>query len=358
MATISAPETVPESKTLEGRSSLQLYQRRWLLTLILICSLLSSTIIDLATGSANLSPLDVLRLLLQGSPQYDELQQTIFWSIRLPVTLTAIVVGASLGLAGLLMQTVLANPLASPYTLGISAAAGFGAALSILTGFSVGGGLALGTPLLASVMALLACLPIYFMGQRQGMTPQILVLSGIVVLFFFQSLQSLMLFLASPEAMQQIVFWLFGSLLKANMQGVMITGSVLICSLTICLQQAWRLTALSAGEEQAQGLGINVSALRKLAFLLATLLTAASVSFVGTIGFVGLVAPHFACMLVGEDQRYLICVSALCGSLLLVSASIVSKLVLPNGVVPIGIIIALIGVPVLFYFVTKQVKRI
>lgn len=112
-----------------------------------------------------------------------------------------------------------------------------------------------------------------------------------------------------------------------------------------------------SGEEQALGLGINVSALRKLAFLLATLLTAASVSFVGTIGFIGLVAPHFARMLVGEDQRYLIGISALCGSLLLVLASIISKLILPNGVVPIGIIIALIGVPVLFYFVTKQVKR-
>lgn len=144
---------------------------------------------------------------------------------------------------------------------------------------------------------------------------------------------------ASPEAMQQIVFWLFGSLLKANMQGVLMTGSVLACSLVICLQQAWRLTALSAGEEQALGLGINVSALRKLAFLLATLLTAASVSFVGTIGFIGLVAPHFARMLVGEDQRYLIGISALCGSLLLVLASIISKLILPNGVVPIALLL-------------------
>lgn len=141
------------------------------------------------------------------------------------------------------------------------------------------------------------------------------------------------------------------------MQGLAITGGVFICGLFLSLRQAWRLTALSAGEEQAQGLGINVIALRKLAFLLATFLTAASVSFVGTIGFVGLIAPHFARFLVGEDQRYLICISALCGSLLLLCASIVAKLVLPNGVVPIGIVIALIGVPVLFYFVTRQVKH-
>lgn len=102
-------------------------------------------------------------------------------------------------------------------------------------------------------MALLACVPIYLLGQRRGMTPQILVLSGIVVLFFFQSLQSLLLFLASPEAMQQIVFWLFGSLLKANMHGVAITGGVLFCALVVSLRLARRLTALSAGEEQARG---------------------------------------------------------------------------------------------------------
>ncbi|WP_145601859.1 FecCD family ABC transporter permease [Yersinia frederiksenii] len=338
-----------------GRAFLQL--RRGLLTLALLGSLLVAALIDLAVGAVNLNPLDIMRMLWPSSAPSDDLYQVVFWSIRLPMTLTAVVVGASLALAGLLMQTVLANPLASPYTLGISAAAGFGAALSIITGFSLGGTLALGTPLLASLMALLACVPIYMLGQSRGMTPQILVLSGIVVLFFFQSLQSLMLFLASPEAMQQIVFWLFGSLLKANMHGVTITGSVLICSLFISLRQAWCLTALSAGEEQAQGLGINVSALRKVAFLLATLLTAASVSFVGTIGFIGLIAPHFARLLVGEDQRYLICISALCGSLLLLCASIIAKLVLPNGVVPIGIVIALIGVPVLLYFVIRQVKR-
>lgn len=226
--------------------------RRGLLTLALLSALLAATAIDLTVGAAQLGLTDIVRMLWPGSAPGNALHQAVFWSIRLPMTLTALVVGASLALAGLLMQTVLANPLASPYTLGISAAAGFGAALAILTGFSLGGALALGTPLLASLMALLACVPVYLLGQRRGMTPQILVLSGIVVLFFFQSLQSLLLFLASPEAMQQIVFWLFGSLLKANMHGVAITGVVLLCALFVSLRLAWRLTALSAGEEQAQ----------------------------------------------------------------------------------------------------------
>lgn len=229
--------------------------RRGLLTLALLGALLAATAIDLTVGAAQLGLTDIVRMLWPGSAPGNELHQVVFWSIRLPMTLTALVVGASLALAGLLMQTVLANPLASPYTLGISAAAGFGAALAILTGFSLGGALALGTPLLASLMALLACVPIYLLGQRRGMTPQILVLSGIVVLFFFQSLQSLLLFLASPEAMQQIVFWLFGSLLKANMHGVAITGVVLLCALV--RQSAARLAADGAVRRRRAGPGVG-----------------------------------------------------------------------------------------------------
>ncbi|MGP2706161.1 iron chelate uptake ABC transporter family permease subunit, partial [Serratia marcescens] len=130
--------------------------RRGLLTLALLGALLAATAIDLTVGAAQLGLTDIVRMLWPGSAPGNALHQAVFWSIRLPMTLTALVVGASLALAGLLMQTVLANPLASPYTLGISAAAGFGAALAILTGFSLGGALALGTPLLASLMALLA----------------------------------------------------------------------------------------------------------------------------------------------------------------------------------------------------------
>lgn len=330
----------------------QSHQKRLLLCLIMAVLLLIVTLLDLLVGSSGMSIMDVVNAIAQG-PSHDSLHGAIIWAIRLPMTLTALLVGGCLGLAGLLMQTVLANPLASPYTLGLSAAAGFGASLAILTGFSIAGFSWLGVPVLASAMALLAAIPIYLMGSRQGMTPQVLVLTGIVVLFFFQSLQSLMLFLAAPEVLQQIIFWLFGSLLKASWHGIAVTGSVLCLGLIIALQFSWPLTALSAGEEQAQGLGINVNALRKMAFLLATLLTAAAVSFVGTIGFIGLIAPHLARMLAGEDQRFLMILSMIIGALLLVSAAIIAKLVLPNGILPIGIVVALIGVPALFYLLLK-----
>ena len=207
------------------------------MTLALLGALLAAAVVDLTVGAAHLSLSDILPMLWPGSAPCNELYQVVFWSIRLPMTLTALVVGASPALAGLLMQTVLANP-RQPVYAGDLGRGGIWRGAVDHHRIQPGGALALGTPLLASLMALLACVPIYLLGQRRGMTPQILVLSGIVVLFFFQSLQSLLLFLASPEAMQQIVFWLFGSLLKANMHGVAITGGVLFCALVVSLRLA------------------------------------------------------------------------------------------------------------------------
>jgi len=164
-------------------------------------------------------------------------------------------------------------------------------------------------------------------------------------------LLSLLQFVASPEALQQIVFWLFGSLLRASMTKVTVVAIVLAAAFPMLLRDAWRLTALSLGDERARALGVNVQALRLRAFLAVSLLTGAAVAFVGTIGFVGLVAPHIARRLVGEDQRHLLPASALVGALLLSAASVASKLVMPGTVFPIGIVTALIGVPFFFWLV-------
>ena len=152
-------------------------------------------------------------------------------------------------------------------------------------------------------------------------------------------------FLASPEALQQIVFWLFGSLLRASLGKVGIVTIVLAVALPLLLADAWRLTALKLGDDRARALGVRVDRLRLRAFVVVSLLTGAAVAFVGTIGFIGLVAPHIARMLVGEDQRHMLPASAAFGALLLSIASVVSKLVMPGTVFPIGIITALIGVP-------------
>ena len=317
--------------------------RRAAIIVASIALLAASFAADLATGPAMLPILAVLRSLagLAGDPMLDAIVQTL----RLPIALMAVVVGAALGVSGAVMQTILNNPLASSYTLGISAGAGFGAALAILVGASLPLPEAWAIPLAAFAFAGVACALVGSVGRMRDATPELLVLAGIACLFLFQALLSLLQFLASPEALQQIVFWLFGSLLRASLGKVGIVTIVLAIALPLLLADAWRLTALKLGDDRARALGVRVDRLRLRAFVVVSLLTGAAVAFVGTIGFIGLVAPHIARMLVGEDQRHMLPASAAFGALLLSIASVVSKLVMPGTVFPIGIITALIGVP-------------
>lgn len=312
-------------------------------------------ILDLATGPALLPPMAVFRSLFNLSPE--RTIDAIVWTIRLPVALMAIVTGAALGLTGALMQTILNNPLASSYTLGISAGAGFGAALIIVIGPVLALPEASAIPLSAFVFASLACAGVFAIGNLRGATPEMLVLAGIALLFLFQALLALLQFVASPEALQQIVFWLFGSLQKASWGRLAIVGAVLVAVMPLIALDLWKLTALKLGDERAAALGVNVRALRLRAFIVVAALTGAAVAFVGTIGFVGLVAPHMARILVGEDQRGFLPLSALFGALLLSLASIASKTVLPGAIVPIGIVTALIGVPFFVWLIIATRRR-
>ncbi len=317
--------------------------RRAVVTLAGLALLAASFAADVATGPAMLPLPAVLRSLIghSGDPMLDAIVRTI----RLPIGLMAMVVGAALGVSGAVMQTILGNPLASSYTLGISAGAGFGAALAIVAGGLLPLPQAWAVPLAAFAFAGLACAMVGSVGQLRGSTPELLVLAGIACLFLFQALLSLLQFVASPEALQQIVFWLFGSLLRATLVKTAIVGAVFALAIPILLRDAWRLTALKLGDDRARALGVQVERLRLRAFVVVSLLTGAAVAFVGTIGFIGLVAPHLARMLVGEDQRHMLPASAVLGALLLSAASVASKLIMPGTVFPIGIMTALIGVP-------------
>lgn len=317
--------------------------RRAAITVGAVALLSASFAADLATGPAMLSLPAVIGSLLR--PGNDAMLDAIVHTLRLPVAMMAAAVGAALGLSGAVMQTILNNPLASSYTLGISAGAGFGAALAILVGASLPLPEAWAVPAAAFAFAGLACAIVAGVGRLRGATPELLVLAGIACLFLFQALLSLLQFLASPEALQQIVFWLFGSLQRSTMAKAGIVMAVLVAVLPVVLGDAWRLTALKLGDDRARALGVAVEALRLRCFVVVSLLTGVAVAFVGTIGFVGLVAPHIARMLVGEDQRHLLPASAVFGALLLSAASVISKLILPGTVFPIGIVTALIGVP-------------
>lgn len=327
----------------------------WLAASVFVLAI--AVLADILTGPAFLNVFDVLGALVNPSGASDKTTVVIVHAIRLPMTLMALIVGASLGVAGVQMQTILGNPLASPYTLGFSAAAGFGAAITILFGLQLPLIPQMTVPVAAFAAASLACVMVYGLAHIRGVTAEVMVLAGIATLFLFQSLQSLVQYLAAPEVLQEIVFWLFGSMLKATWFSVWVSGSVLVFCLALLTRDTWKLTALRLGDERAASLGVNVPQLRRRVFFIVSLLTAGAVAFVGTIGFVGLVAPHLARMLVGEDQRILIPASAVFGALLMVAASIASKLLSPGAVVPVGIVTALVGVPFLFALILTGKKR-
>lgn len=318
-----------------------------------LCALM---VLDLTTGPSGMALSDVWHGLQAGPNGADRTIATILWQLRMPQTFMGVIVGASLGLAGLQMQTILSNPLASPFTLGFSAAAGFGAALAIMFGELIPVPPYLVVPAAAFAMTLTACGLVYLIARLSGATPEILVLGGIAVLFFFQSVQSLLQFLASPEVLQQIVFWLFGSLLKATWTSVTVSGLILIACLPFVIRTTWALTTLRLGDANARSLGLPVEAVRKQTFLIVALLTAAAVCFVGTIGFVGLIAPHVARTLVGEDHRFSLPLAAVIGAIVLVGASVFGKIISPAAVIPVGIITAVAGVPMLFAVIARRGK--
>jgi len=302
---------------------------------------------DMVTGPSGMSLPELWSALINGPAAEDKTAATIVWHIRLPQTLMGVLVGACLGIAGLQMQTILCNPLASPFTLGFSASAGFGAAMAITFGHLLPVPQFFLIPLSAFVMTLLACAIIYLIAAMREATAELLVLAGIAVLFFFQSLQSMVQFLSSPEVLQQIVFWLFGSLLKSSWTSVTVTAGLFVACLPLVLADTWKLTALRLGDSNASSMGLNVRALRLRTFGIVAILTSAAVSFVGTIGFVGLIAPHVARTIVGEDHRFAIPLSAITGSTILIGASVIGKLISPGASIPVGIITAVAGIPML-----------
>ncbi|MNN23316.1 Hemin transport system permease protein HmuU [compost metagenome] len=251
------------------------------------------------------------------------------------------------------------NPLASPFTLGLSAAASFGAALGLILGVSVlpASAVAFAVPVNAFLVSMAAALFIHRLSQKRGITTEMIVLLGTTLVFTFTALLEALQYVAPDQALSAVVFWTMGSLSRASWLKLGIMSAVLAAVSLAFARQAWALTALRLGEARAASLGIPVARLRLQGILLGSLLASVCVSFVGTIGFVGLVGPHIARMLVGEDQRFLLPTSALCGALMLSAASVLSKTLVTGQTLPIGIVTSLVGVPLFFALILRARPR-
>jgi iron complex transport system permease protein len=332
-------------------------RRRMAALLVLLLGVALAFLLDLVTGPSSLPVLDGLRALL-GLGELTPGLEVIVWQVRLPQALLALLVGGALALAGAEMQTTLNNPLASPFTLGVSSAASLGAALAIVLGLGVPGvpasWILSGN---AFLFAFGSVLLLQFLARLRGTGVETLVLFGIALVFTFNALVALIQYVASQEALQQLVFWNLGSLARASWEKILVAALVLCLVLPFSLAASWQMTALRLGSDRAYSFGVNVGRLRFLSLFRASLLAATAVAFVGTIGFVGLVGPHLARLLVGEDHRFFLPASVLCGALVMSLASVASKTLVPGALLPVGIVTSLIGVPFFVVLIFARPER-
>jgi iron complex transport system permease protein len=330
------------------------FTKRVLLLFALATATLISFCIDIAVGPSTLSFREVLTAIFSKN-SVELATQVIVWEVRMPYSIMALLVGASLSIAGCEMQTIMNNAMASPFTLGVSAAASFGAALAIIIGVSLPG---IGPEWMILANAFLfafgATMLLQTLSTLKGSGPEGLVLFGIALVFTFNAFTGILQYMASAEALQQFIFWSLGSLTKANWENIRFLTIIILLIIPFSLASAWKLTALRLGEDSAKSFGVNVGKLRFFSLLRVSILTAGSVSFVGTIGFIGLVGPHIAKLLVGEDHRFSLPASILSGALIMSLASILSKAIVAGAIIPVGIVTSLIGVPVFILLIFNK----
>lgn len=313
--------------------------------MVLLCVLIAVLIVlDIVAGGHALAPVHVFQALVQPD-QASPTTHLIIRELRAPQALMAALVGAALGLAGAEMQTVLDNPLASPFTLGVSSAAALGAVLALALNLHIPGlPLAIALPLNAFLGGLLCAMALDLIARRSR-DPSLLILFGIALVFSLNAVVSLIQLIISASALQDMVFWTMGSLSRSQWPQVLIMALLLATLLPASMASAWKLTALRFGDERALSLGVSARTTRRFALLRASLLASVAVALVGVIGFIGLMAPHMARRLFGEDHRWYLPASACLGAIILLAADILSRLLATTTVIPVGILTTLVGIP-------------
>jgi len=339
-----------------GRQYQQLLRQKGLAVLLLGGGLALLAFSSLKTGSLPLTWGEIMAVLLD--PEADARAAHVIQQIRLSRTVAALLAGGGLGLAGVIMQNVLKNPLASPFTIGVSQGAACGAAFAIIilgagtiqqdgnTGFLAGSSLVV---LSAFGGAILAVGFILVLASLEGVSTEAVILAGVALSAFFGAATMLLQYFADDLQLAASVFWTFGDLGKAGWAENALMAAAFIPPLLYFVAGRWNFNALQWGDEVAASLGIRVKRLRVIAMLLAALTVAVSTSFLGIIGFIGLMAPHLARPLVGNDHRFLIAASVLMGALLLLASDIIARTLLAPVVLPVGIITSFAGAPLFLY---------
>lgn len=345
--------------------SYQKYKERKKFILVVLAFLIVLiSVVAVNAGSMKLNLGQVGQAILGNG---NDISDTVIWRIRLPRILAAIIAGAGLSVAGCVMQNNLRNPLASPYTLGISNAAAFGANVAII-GFGAGSirststdAVIINNPYLvtasAFVCAMAAAIVILLLARIRGFSPEAMVLSGVALNSLFSAGTILIQYFAEDFQIAAVVFWTFGDLGRVSWTEIAILGGLIGLSFIYFLFRRWDYNALDSGEETAKSLGVHVERVRQGGVLISSLITAVAVSFLGIIGFIGLVGPQIMRRIIGGDHRELIPASALMGSLLLLFSDTLARTMVAPVVLPVGAITSFFGAPLFLYLLVRGYQK-
>ncbi len=279
----------------------------------------------------------------------------LIWGWRLPRICTGLLAGAGLGAAGAVMQSILRNPLADPYTTGISSGAGFGATLVIGLGVSVVSG-AYSIVVGAFLFSLIPMGVILLVSKMKGASPTTMIMAGIAVMYIFNAMTTMIKLWVDPEKLSAIFAWSVGSIDGATWAQVYTMTFIVLAGFAVLQLLSRRLNVLSTGDESSRSMGVDAGQLRLLCLLVVSFLAAGVVSFTGLIGFVGLVGPHVSRLVIGSDSRFLIPASAAFGAALLTIADVVGRVLIENAVIQVGVITAFIGGPLFLWLIIRQKK--
>jgi iron complex transport system permease protein len=316
---------------------------------LLLISGISATL-----GSYSITVREVYSIIWRGLFQIpQDTAEFIIWNLRVPRIFMGIIAGAGLATAGAAMQGILRNPLASPLTIGISGGAAFGAALAIIlgAGFATGKYLIIGN---AFIFSLIPTFVIIALTRYRRATPETMLLTGIAMQYIFSALTTLLMYFSDSDAVKEAYFWTVGSLARASWDFILPSFIIITACLIPLLWKSWDMNVMSAGDESAKSLGVNVERTRIFILVLSSLITAGVISFTGTIGFVGLVAPHICRMAIGGDNKFLIPASGLFGGVLLLTADTLARTIMAPVVLPVGIVTASMGGPLFLYLIMRR----
>lgn len=344
-----------------GGAYRQYIRRKWLVLAATAALAVAAVLASLMAGSSGLSLQDVVIALLGGGSRQ---VSTIVWNVRMPRIAAALVVGIALAMCGCVMQNVLRNPLASASTLGVSQGASFGAAVAIIclgAGSQTGGladGPSIAHPLVVTLCAFLGgittTMVILALSRLRGATPGTMVLAGVAISAMFSGGITLVQYFADDALVATVVYWTFGNLGRAGWNEIALIGALCLASFLFFFYHRWSYNAMESGVHTAKSLGVHVDFLIPASMFLCALLSSVAVAFVGCIGFVGLIASHIMRRFVGNDFRFLIPCTALCGAVLLLAADITCRLLSPPAVLPIGALTSFLGGPLFLYLVMRR----